>query len=604
LVSPPETFLTRRLEALAARGFRVTAAAVGTGGERDGHITGVQVVSQPLWDEPPLRMLAGALADALRLGLRDPRSLGAAVAAAWSVDAATLPGQHPRASTATSRPRAGRSRLRERLLGRVSRLRSYLPLVRLRPDIVHFAWNSAAIAYLPLVRRWGCPTVVSCHGSEVNVRPYLAGGADFAARLRSSFAQVDAVHCVSRAIAGQAARHGMDPGRAWLIHSGVDAGFFVPATRRRAPSDDLRVVSVGVLRWLKGHEYALRAIDELERQGVRVQLDVLGEDSERPLGEPSDRPRLESTIAQLGLNARVRLHGHVPPQEVRRHLQGADVLLHASLSEGIPTAVLEAMACALPVVVADCGGLREAVRDGVEGFVVAPRDPVQAAAALRRLAQEPGLRAKMGAAGRATVQSRFAVDAQIDAFARLYETLLDGRGQVPRGLDLRPPAPNPPSPPPAEPACRPLRLLAAGPPTWTQALEDAVQAVRLLLDRGIDTRLAIVGQGEQIDAVTFACHQLRLGRRVEFAAAGGSPGWAKHLDRSDAVLDVSVQDAPTDVLALARERAVPVFSTSASDDQSYLRPIPSRDPHGVADTLAGEFTSSPRGATALPPATG
>ena len=394
-MSPPETFLARRLEALAARGFRVTAAAVRTAGEQDGDLTGVRVVSQPLWCEPPLRMLAGVLAGALRLGLRDPRSLRAASAAAWSADATTLPGQHPRASTGTSLPRLGRPRRRERLLSRVSRLRSYLPLARLRPDIVHFAWNSTAIAYLPLVRRWGCHTVVSCHGSEVNVRPHLAGGAEFAARLRSSFAEVDAVHCVSQAIAGQAARQGMDPRRAWLIHSGVDTGFFVPATRRRAPSDELRVVSVGLLRWLKGHEYALRTIDELERQGVRAQLDVLGEDSERPLGEPSDRPRLENTIAQLGLGARVRLHGHVPPEEVRRHLHGADVLLHASLSEGIPTAVLEAMACALPVVVADCGGLREAVRDGVEGFVVAPRDPVRAAAALRRLGQDPGLRAKM-----------------------------------------------------------------------------------------------------------------------------------------------------------------------------------------------------------------
>ena len=290
---------------------------------------------------------------------------------------------------------------------------------------------------------------------------------------------------------------------------------------------------------------------------------------------------------------------------MRRHLHGADVLLHASLSEGIPTAVLEAMACALPVVVADCGGLREAVRDGVEGFVVAPRDPVQAAAALRRLGQDPGLRAKMGAAGRATVRSRFAVGAQIDAFARLYEALLDGRGQVPRGLEL-PPAPDPPrsEPPPGDPASRPLRLLAAGPPTWTQALEDAVQAVRLLLDRGIDTRLAIVGEGEQIDAVTFARHQLGLERRVEFVPAGGSQGWAERLDRSDAVLDVSVQDAPTDVVALARARAIPVYSTSAGDGEPHLRPIPSRDPHGVADTLAGEFASSPRGATALPPATG
>lgn len=599
-MSPPETFLARRLEALAARGFRVTAAAVRTRHDPQAGIAGVQVVRQPPWDESPTRMLVGTLARAVRLGLRDVRSLRAAVAAAWSVDSPALASQHPRAATGTSLPCLPRRRFLRSLLGRTSRLRSYLPLARLRPDIVHFAWNSAAINYLPLVRGWGCPTVVSCHGSEVNVRPHLAGGAEFVARLRSSFHQVDAVHCVSRAIAGQAALYGMDAERAWLVHSGIDTRFFGPGARNRTAGGDLRIVSVGLLRWLKGHEYALRTIYELGRQGVAVRLDVLGEDPERLLGEPSDRPRLENTIAQLGLESRVRVHGQVPPEQVRRHLHAADVLLHTSLSEGIPTAVLEAMACALPVVVTDCGGVREAVRDGVEGFVVAPREPVQAADALRRLGQDSGLRAKMGAAGRARVESQFALDAQIDAFTALYQALLDGGGHAPRRIEMRSAGRR--SLP--EPRGSALRLLAAGPPHWTRAPEDAIQVVGLLLDRGIDTRLRIVGEGNQIDAVMFARHQLGLEERVELAAPSAGTGWSDHLGWADAVLDVSVRDSPSGVLALARARALPVFSTAAGDGEEHPHRVPSRDPHGVAETIASVLAGSPDGVTALRPATG
>ena len=120
-------------------------------------------------------------------------------------------------------------------------------------------------------------------------------------------------------------------------------------------------------RWLKGHEYALQAIRHLIDSGVPVRLEIAGGDPHGSVGEASSRERLEHTIHDLGLERHVRLLGRVSSREVRDALGRADVLLHTSLSEGIPTVVLEAMACALPVVVSDCGGVREAVTDGDRG---------------------------------------------------------------------------------------------------------------------------------------------------------------------------------------------------------------------------------------------
>jgi glycosyltransferase involved in cell wall biosynthesis len=180
-------------------------------------------------------------------------------------------------------------------------------------------------------------------------------------------------------------------------------------------------VSVGWLRWLKGYEYALLAVAELAGEGVPVTLDILGGDPPPDVGEGSERARILHSARALGLEDRVRLRGHVEPGEVVATLQRSDALLHASLSEGLPNVVLEAMACGLPVVATDVGGTREAVRDGVDGFVVPSRDPRAAAAALRTLWQDRALRERMGRSGRERVEAEFTLERLTDQWVELYE---------------------------------------------------------------------------------------------------------------------------------------------------------------------------------------
>jgi colanic acid/amylovoran biosynthesis glycosyltransferase len=125
------------------------------------------------------------------------------------------------------------------------------------------------------------------------------------------------------------------------------------------------------------------------------------------------------TIHDLDLQDHARLLGRLPAVEVRARLQRADAFVLSSLSEGISNAVLEAMSCAVPVVTTDCGGMREAVDDGVEGFVVPVRDAATMADALQKLAASPGLRERMGRAGRARIEREFTLDRQAAAFVRL-----------------------------------------------------------------------------------------------------------------------------------------------------------------------------------------
>jgi glycosyltransferase involved in cell wall biosynthesis len=219
----------------------------------------------------------------------------------------------------------------------------------------------------------------------------------------------------------EAVRHGLDASKAKVIVAGVDATLFAPAAQRRPYHARFCVVSVGALRWLKGYEYALMAISELVREGVPVAVHILGGDPSPDLAEPSERARILYTANDLGLEGRIQLHGHVSPREVCSHLQRADALLHMSVSEGLPTVVVEAMASGVPPVATDVGGTREAIRDGVDGFLIPPRDPASAARALRALWRDPGLRLRMGRAGRARVEAEFTIERQTDQWLELYE---------------------------------------------------------------------------------------------------------------------------------------------------------------------------------------
>jgi glycosyltransferase involved in cell wall biosynthesis len=320
--------------------------------------------------------------------------------------------------------RRGRT-LRQRLPVRHWRL--YLHLVRMRPDVLHFEWLMVASQCAPLIDLWEGPVVVSCLGSELPTGAQLSTYAA-AELVPGVFARADAVHVIAEAKRDEAVAHGLDPSKAHLIRGGIDTQAFRPSATDREDDGCFSIVTVSWLRWLKGSEYGLLAIAELAREGIPVTIDMVGGDPPPEMEEEGERARILHTAHDLGLEGRVRLHGHVEPAVVCAMLQRADVFMHASLSEGLPNVVLEAMACARPVVATDVGGTREALEDGVAGFVVPPRDPGALAAALRTLWHDPELRERMGRAGRARVEAEFTIERHTEKWVELYERVVNGGG--------------------------------------------------------------------------------------------------------------------------------------------------------------------------------
>lgn len=395
---PPETFLRRKIEGLVSKGWRISVAAAVPFGRRTFRMKGVRLVQLSHPDDPTLIRAALLLVYGFRL-LRYG-SKGIRWVAQLDVFRQGLP-----------------------LKYRMAVLLQALILLPIQPSLVHFEWPTAAILYKPLVDLWGCPFVVSCRGRQINVMPHLPNQEKYVSNLKAVLTQAAVVHCVSSAIQKEVVKLGARAEATRVIRPAVDVSFFEPGTNKRNDKNGLIVTSVGTLTWVKGYEYALSAIRRLIDWEIPVRYNIIG--------DGPDRKRIQFAIDDLGLGDCVRLAGKLPPSAVLAQLQETDVFVLSSLSEGIANSVLEAMACGIPIVTTGCGGMVEAVTDGVEGLVVPARDPEALANAVRQLWTQPQKRRSMGEAGRKRILAEFDATKQINQVIELYQSLLIGRN----GLD-------------------------------------------------------------------------------------------------------------------------------------------------------------------------
>lgn len=204
-----------------------------------------------------------------------------------------------------------------------------------------------------------------------------------------------------------------------VIRNGVDP---TPPRRRRAEvraelalADGVTAIVVARLQPIKDHETLLNALAILKRDGLELNLLVVGDGKERA--------RLEALVPALGLDpARVRFLGF--RTDVPDLLTAADLFVLSSLQEGLPLAMLEAMSQRLPVVATSVGGVPEVIVPGENGFLVPKKSAAQLAAALARVACSPELAARLGAAGEQLVRERYSFAGMAAAYEDLYRRVL------------------------------------------------------------------------------------------------------------------------------------------------------------------------------------
>jgi len=212
---------------------------------------------------------------------------------------------------------------------------------------------------------------------------------------------------------------GVREDRVHVIYPGVDTGYLSPdpnGTRTPEPT----FLYVGRLKRYKGVDTAIRAVGMARQAGAVVDLAIAG--------QGDDRPRLEALTAELNLTDAVRFLGFVSEQEKRTLLRQSWATVFPSPKEGWGITNVEAAACGTPAVASDSPGLRESVRHEETGLLVPGDDPAALADALRRLARDPALVARLGRGGRAFAES-LSWDAAATRTAEELDALIRASGR-------------------------------------------------------------------------------------------------------------------------------------------------------------------------------
>jgi glycosyltransferase involved in cell wall biosynthesis len=197
------------------------------------------------------------------------------------------------------------------------------------------------------------------------------------------------------------------------VPTGIDLAHYRPGDQGSARvtlglADTFTIGIVATLRSWKGHAYLIDAL-----------ADLGGEAALLIVGDGPQRAALEARAVARGLAGRVRFAGNQP--DVVPWLNACDVFaLPSYANEGVPQALMQAMAVGLPVVSTRVGAIAEIVHDDATGLLVPPQDAHALAAALRRLRDAPELRARLGSRARQLAAERFGLERMLDAMERVF----------------------------------------------------------------------------------------------------------------------------------------------------------------------------------------
>ena len=288
----------------------------------------------------------------------------------------------------------------------------------LRPDVVHahdpHAVAMAALA-LSMTRGPKRAPLVASRRVDFHLKKNSLS--------RWKYDQVDLFICASDAIRKMLIADGIDEGRSVTVHEGIDLARVAAAPEAALheqlflPHGSLIVGNVAALVPHKGQKHFIESAALVVRQVPDARFVIAGE------GEL--RESLEHQVKHLGLEKHVKLAGFRP--DILSLHKAFDIFVMSSVTEGLGTSLLDAMACGRPIVATTAGGIPEVVADGETGFLVPPRDHHAMADAIVRLLNDEALRRRMGEAGLSLVSAKFSAERMTEgtlaAYGRLRQKL-------------------------------------------------------------------------------------------------------------------------------------------------------------------------------------
>jgi colanic acid/amylovoran biosynthesis glycosyltransferase len=284
-----------------------------------------------------------------------------------------------------------------------------------RPSLAHVYYGHKAVKYLPMLRRWGGPLLVSFHGVDVTDSVYKSTDP---ATLAEVFDHARLVLGRSQSLLERLAVLGCPREKLRLNRASIPLEHIPRAVRQAPPDGRWRLLQACRLIAKKGLHTTLLAMRQVVDAWPEARLTLAGDG---PLSEP-----ILALSAELGLTDHVELVGWCSQERLFALYQQSHLFLHPSEmtdagdQEGVPNALLEAMAAGLPPVATFHGGIPEAVTDGVDGLLTPEKSPDQLAAAILRLTHDPALYGAFSRQAAESVAEKFGSERQLQALEDCY----------------------------------------------------------------------------------------------------------------------------------------------------------------------------------------
>lgn len=309
-------------------------------------------------------------------------------------------------------------------------------LRRRNARVIHAYFGPIAWRALELRRRLGIPLVFTSLGDDMapSVAPWWSWwiqrgseSPDWPARLRELFAEGDLSLAEGPHHREKMIEYGCPPESVQLQRMALPLDRLPFRPRRPRPDRAPVIVFAGRFCEQKGLLYALEAVNELRREGRKLELRLIGDET---MTDGAYAARVYSYIRRHDLDDCVRLLGWLNNESCLREMQDGDIFLHPSVVDsdgrsegGAPTSILEAQALGMPVVSTTHCDIPYVTRPGESALLAPERDGPALAEALRALLDEPGRWEAMGGAGRAHVEERHDIVREARELERKYASL-------------------------------------------------------------------------------------------------------------------------------------------------------------------------------------
>ena len=294
-----------------------------------------------------------------------------------------------------------------------------------KTDILHVYFGSVAAQLLPVLRKVSCPVIVSFHGADAGVDTQNQA---YREALCEVFRLAGLVLGRSDSLLKRLQELGCETAKLRINPTGIPMDAFSFQQRCVPPGDgNWNFLQVCRLVEKKGLPTALRAFTRVSRVHSSAQFHIAGDG---PM-----RLELETLAGELGILDSVHFHGFINQEQLMQLAGESHIFFHPSQMgadgnrEGIPNAMLEAMATGLPVVATRHGGIPEAVKDGESGFLVDEGDIQGLAEAALNLMADSSLYRRCAQGARDVVESHFAAGSAIDILEDCYEEVLAARSR-------------------------------------------------------------------------------------------------------------------------------------------------------------------------------